>query len=638
MAEKQHTGLARVVHLLLTGLYVALPVYVILSIYLFLDPLQSVAIFVLMIMLMVYLRDFLKEERSKVARSIDLSLAAVTLVVFGYPTIYHQTIVELAGNAQPFMVLFAMLSIALTLDATRRTLGWPLTIIVSVFVVYVFLGQYLPRDVGGHGGYSVGRIATSMYLGTNGIYGVVSSTLFNFVVLFVLFGKVLEAVGALRFIENFATALVGRFTGGPALVSVVSSGMMGSVTGSAVANVMVTGSVTIPLMKRLGFKPQTAAGVEASASTGGQFMPPVMGAAAFLMAQFVGVSYLTVITAALIPALLYFFGVMLGTYIMARNQGLEGLPKEERPKVMDTLKDPGGLIFVAGIGSLLYFLITNVNAMLSAVYAIVIMIVLYVVFAKERDLRKVAETVPETSKSFLDISIAGPSVGLVVSTLLLTGLGTRSAAIIFGLVGEELIPVLLITMVVAIILGVGLPTSVTYILTAIMIAPVIITLGVTPIAAHMFLFYMGMMSMITPPVALAAYAAASIAGTDFWRTGVVAFKLSLPAFLLPFAFVLDSALLLDGSSAMRVAFATGSAAVGVAALTLGLFGRRGLPERAMLLIAAGALITPGRWGDVIGVGLLVLGNLRPTITWLANRRDRSKALDRDADPSVPDLA
>ena len=598
-----------VVRIILNAFFVFLPAYVVFSIYVILPPLQVIAVFVLLMILMVYLRDFLSAAAGSVTRAVNLALAGLSIVVFGFPVVYHQMIIESVGRPTQNMVYLGLLSIGLTLDATRRTLGWPLTIIIGVFVLYLFYGQFLPRDFGGHGGFRTQRIITSIYLGTNGIYGVVSSTLFNFVILFVLFGKVLEAVGALRFIERLAAAAVGRFTGGPALVSVVASGMMGSVTGSAVANVMVTGSVSIPIMKRLGFKANSAAAVEAAASTGGQFMPPVMGAAAFLMAQFVGVPYLTVITAALIPALLYFLGVLAGTYFMAVNEGLAPLPVEERPSIKEALRDPAGLIFFSGIGTLVFFLVTGTNAMRTAVYAILVMIGLYFIIDKERDVKKVLAAVPGSSKDFLSIGIAGPSVGIIVATLLLTGIGTRAAIIIFSLVGEALLPVLLMSMLIAIVLGVGLPTSVAYILSALLLAPVIISLGVPVLSAHMFLFYMAMMSMITPPVALAAYAAASIAGTDFWSTGLKAFMLALPAFLLPYAFVYESALLLDGSGAVKVALASLSAAVGVVALAGGLFGRRNLIERVLLLSAAVALISPQVFGDVVGLALVFLGTV-----------------------------
>lgn len=599
----------RVARFVLNALFVFLPLYVIVSIYIILPPLQGIAVFVLVMIVMVYLRDFLGAKRRSLGRVINLFLAGLSVGVFGFPVLYHEIIIENVGRATPLMVQLGLLSIALTLDATRRTLGWPLTIIIALAVVYLFYGQLIPRDFGGHGGYRTPRIVTTVYLGTNGIYGVVSSTLFNFVILFVLFGKVLEAVGALRFIERFAAAVVGRYTGGPALVAVVASGMMGSVTGSAVANVMITGSVSIPIMKRLGFKANSAAAVETAASTGGQFMPPVMGAAAFIMAQFVGVSYLTIIAAALIPATLYFLGVLVGTYYLAVNEGLKPLPVEERPSVKQALRDPAAVIFGAGIGSLVFFLVAGTNAMRAAVYAIVAMLVLYFLLSSDRDYRKILATIPGTSRDFLSIGIAGPSVGIIVATLLLTGVGSRAATIIFNLVGETLLPVLLISMLIAIILGVGLPTSVAYILSALILAPVIISLGVPVLSAHMFLFYMAMMSMVTPPVALAAYAAAAIAGTDFWSTGVKALLLALPAFLLPYAFVYDSALLLDGSGALRVFVASFSAAIGVTALAMGLFARRNPIERVLLLGAAGMLIAPQPSGDFVGLVFLALGSL-----------------------------
>ena len=308
--------------------------------------------------------------------AVDLFWLALSLVVFGYVAVHHEEITFKSGLVTRTDLVLGVLCVVVVLEATRRIVGWALVVTALVFLVYVFYGQHLPRWVGGHGGFDLDRIVTTIYLSGNGVFGVATYITFKFVFLFVMFGKLLEATGALAFIMEFTRAVVGRYRGGPAMMAVVSSGMMGSVSGSAVANVMVTGSITIPLMKRVGFQPHVAGAVEAAASTGGQFMPPVMGAAAFLMMQFLAVDYLQIVKAAFIPAVLYFIGVLAGVYFYALRSGLTGLPASELPSLREVVREPQGLTFIAGIGLLIVLLLLRMSPVQAVLRAMAVIALL----------------------------------------------------------------------------------------------------------------------------------------------------------------------------------------------------------------------------------------------------------------------
>ena len=432
---------------------------------------------------------------------------------------------------------------------------------------------------------------------------------------------------------EFTRAVVGRYRGGPAMMAVVSSGMMGSVSGSAVANVMVTGSITIPLMKRVGFQPHVAGAVEAAASTGGQFMPPVMGAAAFLMMQFLAVDYLQIVKAAFIPAVLYFIGVLAGVYFYALRSGLTGLPASELPSLREVVREPQGLTFIAGIGLLIVLLLLRMSPVQAVLRAMAVIALLGVGIAAVtmaiRDRRGFAASAPAgavaavrtgvrvlegTGRDFVTLGTAVACVGIIMGTILMTGLATRFSSLVIGIAGNDLTTILLLTMFASMILGMGLPTSIAYIILALMVAPVLVKVGVLPIAAHLFIFFSGMLSMVTPPVALAAYAGATVAGSDFWRTSLFAGIISLPVYILPYAFVFGTPLLMRGSPA-AVAVTTATAAAGVIltayALVGGLKDRLEAAERVVVFVAAVLLIAPGIFSDALGVALAAAGLARP---------------------------
>ena len=595
-------------------------------------PLQERSLFLLVLFALVFLTQ--ATERTRPGQvAVDLFWLALSLMVFGYVVVNHEEITFKSGLVTRTDLVLGVLCVLVVLEATRRIVGWALVVTALFFLVYVFYGQHLPRWVGGHGGFDLDRIVTTIYLSGNGVFGVATYITFKFVFLFVMFGKLLEATGALAFIMEFTRSVVGRYRGGPAMMSVVSSGMMGSVSGSAVANVMVTGSITIPLMKRVGFQPHVAGAVEAAASTGGQFMPPVMGAAAFLMMQFLAVDYLQIVKAAFIPAVLYFIGVLAGVYFYALRSGLTGLPPSELPSLREVMREPQGLTFVAGIGLLIVLLLLRmspVQAVLRAMAVIALLgVAITAVTMMLRDRRGFAASAPAgavsavrtgfrvlegTGRDFVTLGTAVACVGIIMGAILMTGLATRFSGLVIGIAGNDLTTILLLTMFASMILGMGLPTSIAYIILALMVAPVLVKVGVLPIAAHLFIFFSGMLSMVTPPVALAAYAGATVAGSDFWRTSLFAGIISLPVYILPYAFVFGTPLLMRGSP-IAVVVTTATAAAGVIltayALVGGLKDRVEAAERAVVFAAAIMLIAPGIYSDVLGVALAAAGLARP---------------------------
>ena len=591
---------------------VALSLFVLGNIFYPLAPLQERSIFVLLVLFLLFLKDLARPERSIAWRLVDVLFLSGTVAAFGYVVVNHETIVSMQGLSFTHTTLLGLTAIVVAIEAIRRALGTALAAIIVGFLVYALFGEYLPWEYGGHGGYRLDRITNFIYLTTEGMFGVVTYTLFKYIFLFVMLGKLLEAVGALRFILNITLAFFGRFTGGPAMVAVMSSGMMGSVSGSANANVMLTGAVTIPLMTRIGYRPHVAAGVEAAASTGGQFMPPVMGTAAFLVAQVLGISYLSVVKAAILPASLYFLAMMIAVYFYAKRAGLRGLPVSELPTYRRALLDPAGITFLVGIGGLVTLLISGYSPIFSALLAMGALLAANMLSRERISIPRTVKVLADTSHTFLGIGSAGPGVGIIVGMILLTGLGNRFSAMILSFAGDNLIMVLGTTMVAAIVLGIGMPTPVTYIILAIMVAPAIVALGVDPLAAHLFIFFAGMMSMVTPPVGLAAYAASAIAGSDFWKTGLWAALLALPAYLLPYAFVLNNGLLLMGDW-MDVLRSVALATLGVAAMSYALIGQVAnsleIPRRVLIFGAGLMLISPMHLLNGMGllIGLLVWG-------------------------------
>jgi TRAP transporter 4TM/12TM fusion protein len=486
-------------------------------------------------------------------------------------------------------------------------IGWALPLTAIAFLLYALFGQHLPGLIR-HTGFSVETIIDQLYLTTEGIFGIPLGVSATYVILFVIFGAFLEQSGTGQFFMDFATSLVGGAKGGPGKISVVSSGLFGTISGSAVANVMVDGWLTIPLMKRTGFKHEFAAAVEATASTGGQIMPPVMGAAAFVIAEFTGIPYIDICKHALIPALLYYLALFMAIHFEASKTGLLGVPKEERPKLKWVMITKGHLFIPLVV--IVYFMLAGYTAMYACIYATLSVFLISLLRAETRmGLKKILGAMEYGAMNMLPVAAACACAGIVVGMINLTGLGLKFTSFVLIISGNSLVPALIFTMIAGIILGMGLPTTAAYIVQAALLIPALIKLGVPLIAAHLFVFYFACISAITPPVAMAVYAAAGISGSNIWKTGIEAMKIGATGFIVPFMFVYGPSLLLIGSSTSIVTTII-SASIGVVLLSAGLMGwflkEATYLERAMLIAGAICLIKPGLYTDAVGLVLLII--------------------------------
>ena len=524
-----------------------------------------------------------------------------------YLVVNYTALTERAGMPTQTDLIMGGILIAMLLEATRRISNPVLPGLAVFALLYCYFGRYMP-EMFSHRGFTVERIINHMYLGTEGIFGTPLEVSSTFVFMFILFGSVLEKTGMGKFIIDLSLAMAGGTTGGPAKVAVVASGLMGTISGSSVANVCTTGMFTIPLMKSVGYKPYFAGAVEAVASTGGQIMPPVMGAGAFIMAQFLGVPYLQVAVAAIVPALLYYFAVMVQVHFEACRLGLKGLPKEQLPHLWKLLKDKGFLLLP--LGAIIYLLLAGYTPLFAAFWGINVSVVLSWL-KKETRLTPVRlmEAFEAGARGALSVACACACVGMVVGMGTLTGLALRIAGAIVTLAGGKLILTLFFTMCASILLGTGLPTTANFIVTSTMAAPALLQLGVPPIAAYMFVFYFGIAADLTPPVALAAYAGAGIAGDDPMKTGAVAFKLALAGFIVPYVYVYNPILLFVDATPVAMTQAVITALIGVfllAMCTIG-FYRAPMAWWARILALGGALglLVPGTVSDAAGLFVLV---------------------------------
>ena len=546
----------------------------------------------------------------------DILLAILSAMVCLYLVIFFKEIAIRIGLPSTMDLVMGALAIILVLEGTRRVIGPALPIVVLVFIFYSYFGQIMPGFFA-HRGYSLERIIEHLYSGTEGIFGIPLGVSASFVFLFILFGAVLNKTGMGKFFIDIAMALAGHTTGGPAKVAVIASGLMGSINGSSVANVVTTGSFTIPLMKSIGYRKDFAGAVEAAASTGGQILPPVMGAAAFVMAEFLGIPYIRIAAAAAIPAIIYYIAVMTMVHLEACKYGLKGLPKERLPKIGKVLKEKGHLILP--IVGLVYLLIRGYTPLFSAFWAIVMSLVISMVKAETRlNLKKLGEAFEDGAKSALGVAAACACAGMVVGAVTLTGLGLKVANGLVMLGHGNLMLTLFFTMIASILLGMGLPTTAKYIILSIMAAPALINLGVEPLAAHLFILYFGVIADLTPPVAVAAYAGAGISGGNSMKTGFIAVRLAVAGFMIPFLFALDPGLLFIDSTIGHTLLLIVTALAGVLALGAAaggyLLDNTKIYERIILVISALALLTPGLLTDSVGIillaGVIILQRMR----------------------------
>jgi TRAP transporter 4TM/12TM fusion protein len=570
-----------------------------------LEPLRLLSIFLsLGLALSFLLYPLIPRSTSHWVLGLDLILASLSGVVGAYITVDYWDLIFRVGAPTKGDLWIGLIAVLLVLEATRRTVGKPLVIINLIFLLYAFFGHLLPPPLS-HGGYDLERIATTLALSQNGIYGVALSVMFDYIYLFIVFGIVYASAGGTEFIIDLARSLFGRLTGGPAKISVLSSSLFGTISGSAVANVTVDGIFTIPMMKRTGFEPHVAGAIEAVTSTGGALMPPVMGAAAFIMAEYLGVPYISICKAAVFPALLYYMTLFAIIHFYAKKNGIKGLPKEELPSFLSIVKEKW--IFFVPILSLILLMVKGYTPTKAVLYTILIILVISAFSRSTRIGIKKGITLSENSaRSGLLVSNACASAGIIIGIVLLTGLGSKLADFVLYTSGERIYLTLPFIMVASLILGMGLPTVVCYVLLASTVAAPLIKMGVLPLAAHLFIFYFGMLCMVTPPVGFAFYASAAIAGCDPMKTGWTAFKFSLAGFILPYMFIFYPSLLLIGNIS-EILLATIPALIGILFLSVGIIGyfRKEIQRwgRVLLIMGAVLLIHPGIITDLIGIGL-----------------------------------
>jgi TRAP transporter 4TM/12TM fusion protein len=495
--------------------------------------------------------------------------------------------------------IYAVAAVVVVLDGTRRVIGWALPITALVFLTYAVAFTKVTTPM----------LLEQLYLSTEGIFGATLGVSASYVMLFVLFGSFMEKSGTGQLFMDFAMSITGHTAGGPGKVAVVSSSLFGTVSGSAVANVMVDGPITIPLMKRTGFRPPFAAAVEAVASTGGQIMPPVMGAAAFVMAEFLVVPYAQVALWALVPAVLYYIGVFFGVHFEAKRYRLAGVPRSQLPRFAQVMLVRGHL-FVP-IMVVLFGLILGYSAPLCALAGALACIPVALMRASTRSeisWRTVLDALIDGARNTLAVAMACACAGIVIGAVTITGLGIVFTQFVIVLSQNSLILALVLTAIAGMVIGMGMPTTPAYIVMVALLVPAIMKLGAVAPAAHMFAFYFAILSAITPPVALAVFAAAALAKADMWASGMEAVRMAAPAYIVPFMFVYEPQLLLIGNDWVPMAWAALSASIGVICLAAGLHGylirETRLWERLFLLVAAFLLIKPGLVTDMIGFALL----------------------------------
>lgn len=547
-----------------------------------------------------------KWSRKKTA-PVDFIFIVLSLVAFGYVMINWVNIEERLTFVYPltdFQMFVGIALILIILEGTRRTVGLPIVFVTIGMLLYTYFGAGLPGPLG-HRGFTLWQIIEYVCFTYEGIWGIPLGVFSTFVFLFVLLGAFFHKAGVGDFFINLSCAIAGKSRGGPAKMAVFSSALFGTLSGTAVSNVYTTGAFTIPLMKKLGYKPHFAGAVEACASTGGQIMPPIMGAGAFIMAEFLGVPYLEVAKAALFPAILYFLAVLLMIHFEAVKTGLTGMKEAEIPKLGNVLKNAHLIIPLV---VLLYLLARGYTLTHTATYAIVATVLVSLVRKKTKmNLRAILDALATGAKSSVMILPAVASSGIIIGCITLTGLAMNFAGIVTIYSMGIMFIALIIIMFVAIILGMGMPTTAAYIMAMALGLPALQTLGVPAFQAHMFIFYFACISLITPPVALAAYAGAHLAGSGMMRTAATATRLGIAAFIVPYMWMLDPSLLLMGEL-FNILRSIATALVGVVTLASclqgWLFTKASMPERALLAMSALSLLSPEFRTDLIGLGLL----------------------------------
>lgn len=538
---------------------------------------------------------------------LDLTLALISIIPPVYILLNYQNLILRAGTVTPADVAIGTLGIIMVIEAARRIVGLPIVIVVLCFIAYGFLGPYMPGAIA-HRGLTLNQMVGHLFFTTEGVFGIPMGVSSTFIFLFILFGAYLEKTGLGKFFIDISNAIAGWASGGPAKVAVISSALEGTISGSSVANVVGSGSFTIPMMKKLGYSKDFAGAVEAAASTGGQIMPPIMGAAAFLMAEFIGVPYMEVVKAAVIPAILYFLGVFLGVHFEAKRENLKGTPRSLLPPFGRILKEEGHLVIplIAIIG----LLSSGYTPMRAALAGIVISIAAAMLRSNTRmSFADIVDGLIKGARGALGVLIACAAAGIIIGVVTKTGIGLKLASALVDLSNGSFLLLLFCTMITSLILGMGVPTTANYVITSTIAAPALISLGVPIMAAHMFVFYFGIIADITPPVALAAFAGAAISGGNPIKTGINASKLGIAAFIIPYMFVMSPSMLGIDATFLEVCHTTFTALVGMVGVSAAMIGyfvtKTNWLERLLLLAGGLMLIDPAAFTDVAGTAILL---------------------------------
>ncbi len=526
----------------------------------------------------------------------DIVIMVLGAAAFFYYCVNYGSLVKIitsASKVTPFYAAVGIVGILCLMELCRRCVGLPILCIVGVLLVYTFAS-----------GLKYTRVLYTLFYSTSGVLSTPINVCAKYIVVFTIFGAFLERTGIANFFINLANAVAGSSSGGPAKVAVISSALCGMVSGSSVGNTVTTGSVTIPMMKETGYKPEFAGAVEAAASTGGQIMPPIMGAAAFLMADYIGEPYSMVAIRAILPAVLYFTGIFIAVHLEAKKLGLKGIPRDQLPKIGSMMKK---IYLLAPLVVLVWLVSSNTRTMQFSATIAIIVAIFVSLFDKENRItpKKFLEALEAGGKSVTTVAVACTMAGIIAGCITVTGLASKLITTIVTISGDFTIIALVLTMICCIILGMGVPTTANYCIMATTCAPILITMGIPKVAAHFFVFYFGIVADITPPVALAAYAGSAIAKSNPMKTGVIATRLAIAAFIVPFIFAYSPSLLFVDTvwyDVIRIACTSLVGIFGVAAGLGGYYdGKISLPLRAVAVLGGLCLIHPGLVTDIIGV-------------------------------------
>jgi len=553
-----------------------------------------------------------KDEAERRVGVLDWALIVLSVLGTGWVIVNYDRFMLNPGQSENIDVILAGITVILILEASRRVVGTVFVIIASATLLYGVIGPYLP-GMWAHRGFGLDFMAEHLYMTDHGIWGTTAGIMATTVATFILFGAVLARSGGGQAFIDIACYLGGRAVGGPAKVAIISSAFFGMVNGSAAANVAVTGSFTIPMMKRVGYPREFAGAVEATASTGGQIMPPIMGAAAFIIAEHMKLPYTNIMIAAAIPALLYYVGVFMSVHFFSLRNGMRGLTREEMPDVKETLNIRNLVPLVIPLGFLLFLLFRGTTATLAGFAAMCAAAVLYILkdirpAGLKKRARDMVEALVEGGREIVLIALLGAAADIVIGMLSLTGLGIKLTDFIFGMSAGHLMMGLVLGMLIALVLGMGLPTTAAYILGASVCGPALINMGITPMAAYLFIFYFATISAFTPPVCAAVYVASGIAGSNWLKTGWIAVLLGAAAFIVPYNFVFSNELIMIGN-ALVILWAAITATTGTVMLAGACMGNFftniSIPYRVLLFAGALLLIKPGIVTDAIGFGIAV---------------------------------